>query len=117
MAGNDRIHDDAIADLEPFYILADFLDNTPKLVAQNRRIPDPAVKLAAVDVQIGAADARTTSFHQHLIRPNMRIGRVANAYVSIVIKDACFHVLLLRERSQPGTPGWTLLQILYSSTR
>ena len=92
MIGSD---DDAIAGLEALHILADLPDDAPKLVAQNGGIGNPAVKLAAVDVQIGAADARTAGFHQHLIRPDVRIGRVADAYVSIVIKDGCFHILLL----------------------
>ncbi len=89
--GDDRINHNSVANLETVYILANFLDDSTKFMPQDGRILDPAVKLAAVDVQIGATDTRVTGCHQHFIRLDLRIGSVTEQDISIVVDDACFH--------------------------
>jgi len=62
------------------------------------------VKLAAVDVQVCTADPCTAGFHQHLVRPDAWIGRLAHPYISIVIKDGCPHLHSTHFPFTDGTP-------------
>jgi hypothetical protein len=73
------------------HILANLLNDSAKFVPRDGRVRDPIVKLAAVDVEIGTTDARVAGRDQHFVRSDARVGRVAHAYVSIVVEDARFH--------------------------
>jgi hypothetical protein len=95
VAGNNRIYDDAIASFEAPHALAHLLNDSSEFVPWDGRKPDPAVKLAAVDVKIGTTDARVTTRNQDFVRSDAWIGRVTETDISIVVKDTCFHSLLL----------------------
>jgi len=85
VTGQDRIHDDPIARLEALDVLAGLLNKAPEFMPLDGGELDTVMELPPVNVQIRAANSRMAVLHQYLVGPDVRLGRVAHANVSIPI--------------------------------
>ncbi len=91
-AGDDRVHHDPIARLPALHALADLDDRPAELVSLDRRVLHPAVELAAIDVQIRSTDPGVARGYQYLVRRDLRVGRVPETDVPVVLQNCCFHL-------------------------
>jgi hypothetical protein len=66
----------------------------PKLMAEDGGVRHPPLELAAIDVQIGAADARVPRPHQHLIRPISGSGALPGRMSLSLYRMAAFIIAL-----------------------
>ena len=91
MARQDGIDDDAIAGAEPGDARPDLLDDPAELVSLDGRELHAGVELAAVDVEVGAADAGALAPDDDLASADLGVGRGPDADVLVAVQDACLH--------------------------
>jgi hypothetical protein len=95
VARDDGVDNHPVAHLEPAHVFADLRYDPSEFMPLDGGKLDPAVKLAAVYVDIGTADAGVPGLDEHLVWLDGRLGRVAQTNISVVVKNTGFHELLL----------------------
>ena len=115
VAGQDRIHCNAIADRKAAHVWSHFLDYTAEFVTQDCGESHPAVKFSPIDVQIGAADAGGAGSHQDFAAPDLWVSGVAEAQGTITSEDGSFHGLFANGDRLGNVADADLAKLLYES--
>ncbi len=91
VARQDRVDRDPVAALEVLDVLAHFDHHAAEFMPEDGRVLDPVVKLSPENVQIGAANAGVAGRYQNIIWAYLRVGRVAQPDITVVVHYGSFH--------------------------
>jgi hypothetical protein len=112
VARDDGIDGDGVAAFEAADVAAHLFDHAAELVPLHGGVFDALGELAAVNMQISAAQPRVPGLDQDLAGPEHWIGDVTDANVALTVENACFHlatVLLLAPEicgTEATRSGW-----------